>query len=133
MMTPVLVTPVLMIHSIQPPPTPNPPPPTPTPHTGVSPSDITTAVTRLSQRTAEGIGAPKIPNVRWEDVGGLEDVKQAILDTVELPLKHPQLFSHGLRRKYGWEKGGGGGCVGWWLCGGWAQGVHERACMYVCV
>jgi SpoVK/Ycf46/Vps4 family AAA+-type ATPase len=26
--------------------------------------------------------------VTWGDVGGLEDVKQAILDTIELPLKH---------------------------------------------
>ncbi len=26
-------------------------------------------------------GAPKIPSVRWEDVGGLADVKRAILDT----------------------------------------------------
>ena len=26
-------------------------------------------------------GAPKIPSVRWEDVGGLQDIKRAILDT----------------------------------------------------
>lgn len=30
----------------------------------------------------------QVPNVSWGDVGGLEDVKQAILDTIELPLKH---------------------------------------------
>eukprot|EP00775_Hariotina_reticulata_P005907 gene5907-6148_t len=30
----------------------------------------------------------KVPNVGWGDVGGLEEVKQAILDTIELPLKH---------------------------------------------
>jgi hypothetical protein len=30
----------------------------------------------------------QVPNVTWGDVGGLEDVKQAILDTIELPLKH---------------------------------------------
>lgn len=39
--------------------------------------------------------------MQWEDVGGLEDVKAAILDTVDLPLRHPQLFSQGLRRRSG--------------------------------
>ena len=36
-----------------------------------------------------------------EDVGGLEDVKAAILETVELPLRHPHLFATGLRRRSG--------------------------------
>lgn len=31
---------------------------------------------------------PQVPDVKWDDVGGLEDVKAAILDTVELPLRH---------------------------------------------
>lgn len=43
----------------------------------------------------------QVPDVRWEDVGGLEDVKAAILDTVELPLRHPHLFAQGLRRRSG--------------------------------
>lgn len=30
----------------------------------------------------------QVPDVTWGDVGGLEDVKQAVLDTIELPLKH---------------------------------------------
>ena len=42
-----------------------------------------------------------MPDVRWDDVGGLEDVKRAILDTVELPLKHPSLFAAGLRQRSG--------------------------------
>ena len=42
-----------------------------------------------------------MPDVRWDDVGGLEDVKRAILETVELPLKHPKLFASGLRRRSG--------------------------------
>ncbi|CEO95018.1 hypothetical protein PBRA_003831 [Plasmodiophora brassicae] len=42
-----------------------------------------------------------IPNVRWEDIGGLENVKQAILDTIELPLKHPSLFTAGIRQRSG--------------------------------
>ena len=39
--------------------------------------------------------------MQWEDVGGLEDVKASILETVDLPLRHPQLFSQGLRRRSG--------------------------------
>ena len=39
--------------------------------------------------------------MRWEDVGGLEDVKAAILETVELPLRNPHLFASGLRRRSG--------------------------------
>lgn len=31
----------------------------------------------------------QIPNVKWEDVGGLEDVKKAILDTVQVLLLAP--------------------------------------------
>ncbi len=42
-----------------------------------------------------------MPNVHWEDVGGLEDVKAAILETVDLPLRHPHLFTQGLRRRSG--------------------------------
>ena len=39
--------------------------------------------------------------MRWEDIGGLDDVKAAILDTIELPLRHPDLFAGGLRRRSG--------------------------------
>ncbi|MFX0043072.1 MAG: CDC48 family AAA ATPase [Candidatus Hodarchaeota archaeon] len=34
----------------------------------------------------------EIPNVAWEDVGGLEDVKQELREAVEWPLKYPKLF-----------------------------------------
>jgi peroxin-6 len=43
----------------------------------------------------------QVPNVSWSDVGGLEDVKAAILDTVQLPLKHRELFASGLRQRSG--------------------------------
>ena len=43
----------------------------------------------------------QVPDVRWEDIGGLDDVKAAILDTIELPLRHPDLFAGGLRRRSG--------------------------------
>jgi hypothetical protein len=47
------------------------------------------------------VGAPSVPDVRWEDVGGLEGAKEAIRATLELPLRHPQLFAAGLRRRSG--------------------------------
>ncbi|MEK6535176.1 MAG: AAA family ATPase, partial [Thermodesulfobacteriota bacterium] len=36
----------------------------------------------------------EIPNVGWEDVGGLETVKQQIREAVEWPLKYPDMFKH---------------------------------------
>ena len=34
----------------------------------------------------------EIPEVSWEDIGGLENVKQQIIETVEWPLKYPEKF-----------------------------------------
>ncbi len=36
----------------------------------------------------------EIPNVCWNDVGGLETIKQQIREAVEWPLKYPGLFKH---------------------------------------
>jgi len=34
----------------------------------------------------------EISNVKWSDVGGLESVKQHLMESVELPLKNPKIF-----------------------------------------
>jgi len=34
----------------------------------------------------------EVPNVKWDDVGGLDDVKRALKEAVELPLKKPEVF-----------------------------------------
>jgi transitional endoplasmic reticulum ATPase len=34
----------------------------------------------------------EIPKVKWEDIGGLEDVKEALKEMVEWPLKNPDSF-----------------------------------------
>ncbi|ESP02286.1 hypothetical protein LOTGIDRAFT_138655 [Lottia gigantea] len=56
------------------------------------------ALDKLQTAHSDAIGAPKIPNVTWDDVGGLSSVKSDILDTVQLPLQHPELLSAGLKR-----------------------------------
>ena len=34
----------------------------------------------------------EVPNVKWEDIGGLEHVKKELTEAVELPLKKPEVF-----------------------------------------
>ncbi|KAL8548573.1 hypothetical protein ACS0TY_007751 [Phlomoides rotata] len=66
-----------------------------------SKENIIKALERSKKRNASALGTPKVPDVKWEDVGGLEDVKKSILDTVQLPLIHKDLFSSGLRKRSG--------------------------------
>jgi transitional endoplasmic reticulum ATPase len=40
----------------------------------------------------------EVPNVGWEDIGGLEDVKRELKETVQYPVEHPEKF-----RKFGME------------------------------
>ena len=35
----------------------------------------------------------ELPNVKWENVGGLEEVKRMLHERVELPLQHPESFT----------------------------------------
>ena len=35
----------------------------------------------------------EVPNVKWDDIGGLEEVKQELKEAVEWPLKHPNSFT----------------------------------------
>lgn len=53
----------------------------------------------MQENYNESIGAPKVPKVQWADVGGLGDVKEEIIKTINLPLKHPHLLENsGLKR-----------------------------------
>ena len=36
----------------------------------------------------------EIPNVKWEDIGGLEEVKQKLIEAVEWPITHSDIFTH---------------------------------------
>jgi peroxin-6 len=63
--------------------------------------DFEQALTKARTSLADAIGAPKIPNVSWDDVGGLAEVKSDILDTIQLPLERPELFAEGLKKRSG--------------------------------
>ncbi|KAJ3288504.1 peroxisomal assembly protein [Borealophlyctis nickersoniae] len=63
--------------------------------------DFDEALDRVRTSHADSIGAPKIPNVTWDDVGGLSHVKESIFDTIQLPLEHPELFASGMKRRSG--------------------------------
>lgn len=65
------------------------------------PEDFEKAINEARNQFSDSIGAPRIPDVKWEDIGGLDVVKDEILDTIDLPLKHPELFSSGLKKRSG--------------------------------
>ncbi|KAH6670234.1 cell division cycle protein [Verticillium dahliae] len=58
-------------------------------------------VTMENFRFALGVSNPsalrevavvEVPNVRWEDIGGLESVKQDLKESVQYPVDHPEMF-----------------------------------------
>ena len=58
------------------------------------------AVTNDHFKTALGISNPsalretvvEVPNVTWDDIGGLETVKRELQETVQYPVEHPDKF-----------------------------------------
>ncbi|KAK1521709.1 peroxisomal biogenesis factor 6 [Colletotrichum paranaense] len=67
----------------------------------VTKSDFEVAVEAARKNFAGAIGAPKIPNVTWDDVGGLTNVKDAVTETIQLPLERPELFAKGMKKRSG--------------------------------
>lgn len=68
---------------------------------GVTKADFDAAVETARKNFADSIGAPKIPNVSWADVGGLTNVKDALMETIQLPLERPELFAKGMKKRSG--------------------------------
>ncbi|KAE8856373.1 hypothetical protein PTNB73_09638 [Pyrenophora teres f. teres] len=64
-------------------------------------ADLDSAVDAARKNFADAIGAPKIPNVGWKDVGGLTHVKDAVMETIQLPLSRPELFAKGMKKRSG--------------------------------
>lgn len=69
--------------------------------THLLPADFTGAISAARATFSDAIGAPKIPTVTWQDVGGLASQKDAIIETISLPLTHPELFANGIRKRSG--------------------------------
>lgn len=69
--------------------------------TSVLACDFEVAVEAARRNFADSIGAPKIPNVGWDDVGGLANVKSAVMETIQLPLERPELFAKGMKKRSG--------------------------------
>ena len=67
----------------------------------VTQADFDIAVEAARKNFADSIGAPKIPNVSWDDVGGLSNVKDAVMETIQLPLERPELFAKGMKKRSG--------------------------------
>ncbi|KAK6909470.1 hypothetical protein I203_103489 [Kwoniella mangroviensis CBS 8507] len=67
----------------------------------ISSKDLNEAINEARNSYSDSIGAPKIPNVTWDDVGGLASIKKDILDTVQLPLERGDLFDDGLKKRSG--------------------------------
>lgn len=57
----------------------------------VSQDDFSTALKRIQPSALREIMI-QAPNVRWEDVGGLDDAQSKLKEGVELPLRSPQAF-----------------------------------------
>ncbi|KAL2154912.1 hypothetical protein VTH82DRAFT_3588 [Thermothelomyces myriococcoides] len=68
---------------------------------GLTKQDFEVAVEAARKNFSDAIGAPKIPNVTWDDVGGLSNVKEAITETIQLPLERPELFAKGMKKRSG--------------------------------
>ncbi|KAA8915007.1 P-loop containing nucleoside triphosphate hydrolase protein [Sphaerosporella brunnea] len=69
--------------------------------TAVCRVDFDVAVEAARRNFSDSIGAPRIPNVSWDDVGGLANVKYAVMETIQLPLERPELFAKGMKKRSG--------------------------------
>jgi transitional endoplasmic reticulum ATPase len=66
---------------------------------------------RMVQPSAMREVMVEIPKVKWADVGGMQEVKEALKEAVELPLQHPEAFTRmGIRPPRGILLYGPPGC-----------------------
>ncbi len=74
-----------------------------TDHTSVSnlkPQHVDAALRWSETRVNTKFGAPTVPTTTWGDVGGLEEVKAAILSVVERPLRRARELTKILAREF---------------------------------
>jgi transitional endoplasmic reticulum ATPase len=64
-------------------------------------TDFTNAVAEVEPSGLREV-AVEVPNVRWDEVGGLEAIKTALQECIAWPMSQPRLFQHvGLRPPHG--------------------------------
>ncbi len=67
----------------------------------VTNDDFSDAIKRVQPSALREIQI-QVPNVGWDDVGGLEETKRQLQEGIELPLKHPDAFRRlGIRQARG--------------------------------
>ncbi|EJS42121.1 pex6p [Saccharomyces arboricola H-6] len=67
----------------------------------ITQEDLSSAISKARDEFSASIGAPRIPNVTWDDIGGIDFVKGEVMDTIDMPLKHPELFTSGMKKRSG--------------------------------
>ncbi|XP_015599524.1 peroxisome assembly factor 2 [Cephus cinctus] len=63
--------------------------------------DFVNACEYMQTMFSDQIGAPRVPTVHWEDIGGLADLKQEITRRIELPLLNTKGFGRSGLLLYG--------------------------------
>ncbi|MFH1539220.1 MAG: CDC48 family AAA ATPase [bacterium] len=59
----------------------------------VNPDDFISALKEVEPSAIREVFV-EMPDVTWQDVGGLEEIKERLVEAVEWPLKHRALFKH---------------------------------------
>ncbi|PIO68414.1 hypothetical protein TELCIR_09801 [Teladorsagia circumcincta] len=59
-------------------------------------SHLEWAIDKRNSLCAEAVGAPKIPSVSWDDVGGFEETKRLIIESIEANLQGSRLQRSGI-------------------------------------
>jgi transitional endoplasmic reticulum ATPase len=55
-------------------------------------ASVNSSSSSLGRLSSAGVSAPMVPQVRWSEVGGLDDAKQTLIEMVVWPRQHPDAF-----------------------------------------
>lgn len=71
------------------------------PEVTITESDLLNAISKIRDEYSINIGVPMIPKVSWEDIGGVDQIRGDIMDTIDIPLRYPELFTTGMKKRSG--------------------------------